>query len=59
MQENEQFQKQEQRAAQRMVTNNLSNKKSVLKSADSEACLVDRLMAEIRSGTFKLRRSEG
>jgi len=61
VQENEQFQKQEQRAAQRTVTNNLSNtrKRSVLKSADSEACLVDRLMAEIRSGTFKLRRSEG
>jgi hypothetical protein len=57
--ENEQRQKQEQRGAQRTVTNNLKNKKSVLKSADSEACLVDRLMAEIRSGTFKLRRSEG
>lgn len=59
MQENEQRQKQEQRAAQRTITNSLSNKKPVLKSADSEACLVDRLMAEIRSGTFKLRRSEG
>lgn len=59
VQENEQRQKQEERAAQRTITNNMSKKKSVLKSADSEACLVDRLMAEIRSGTFKLRRSEG
>lgn len=57
--ENEQRQKQERRAAQRTVTNKLSNKKSVLKSGDSEVCLVDRLMEEIRSGTFKLRRSEG
>jgi hypothetical protein len=26
---------------------------------NSEVCLVDQLMQEIRSGTFKLRRSEG
>jgi precorrin-3B methylase len=60
MQENEQRQKQEQRAAQRAVASNKpGNKKAVLKSGDSEVCLVDRLMEEIRSGTFKLRRSEG
>jgi hypothetical protein len=59
VQENVQRQKQEQRVAQRTVTNNVSRKKSGLKSADSEVCLVDRLMEEIRSGTFKLRRSEG
>ncbi|XP_021930222.1 formin-like protein 5, partial [Zootermopsis nevadensis] len=59
--ENVQRQKQEERAAQRTVRANVGGgkKKSSLKSANSEVCLVDRLMEEIRSGTFKLRRSEG
>jgi hypothetical protein len=60
MQENEQRQKQEERAAQRAVRVNMEGgKKPSLKPNNSEVCLVDRLMEEIRSGTFKLRRSEG
>jgi hypothetical protein len=59
VQENEQRQKQEERAAQRTVrANKFVNKKPNLKPDNSEVCLVDRLMAEIRSGMFKLRRSE-
>ncbi|XP_023722434.1 inverted formin-2 isoform X2 [Cryptotermes secundus] len=57
--ENEERQKQEDRAAQRTGrANKLGSKKPSLKPDNSEVCLVDRLMAEIRSGTFKLRRSE-
>jgi hypothetical protein len=60
VQENEQRQKQEERAAQRTVkANKLGSKKPSLKPDNSEVCLVDRLMEEIRSGQFKLRRSEG
>jgi hypothetical protein len=60
MQENDQRQKQEERSAQRAVKANMAgSKKPSLKPKNSEVCLVDRLMEEIRGGTFKLRRSEG
>jgi len=60
MQENEKRQKQEEQAAQRTVRRSKSDsKKRSLEAVNSEVCLVDQLMQEIRSGTFKLRRSEG
>jgi hypothetical protein len=60
VQENEQRQKQEELAAQRAVrANTEGSKKPSLKPNNSEVCLVDRLMGEIRSGTFKLRHIEG
>ncbi|XP_069674281.1 inverted formin-2-like isoform X2 [Periplaneta americana] len=56
--ENEQCQKQEERAARRAENAaKVGGKKSALKPENSEVCLVDKLMEEIRSGQFKLRRN--